>query len=84
MENEPRISAVPPGRILFWTLNPAQCAGLISGCPCRDEQRRLVAPESDEALQPPTAPLLSTASEFQKDSMPTLNWIGKEAVVTGD
>jgi len=27
------ISAVHSGRILFWMLNPARCAGLISGVP---------------------------------------------------
>ena len=29
-------STVLSGRISFWTMHPARCAGLISGCPCRD------------------------------------------------
>jgi hypothetical protein len=46
---------------------------------CKSQRNQ--TPLSNSALQPPLVPLLSSASEFQKDSMPTLNWIGKEAVV---
>jgi len=43
METGVKFSTVPPGRILFWTLNPARCAGLISGVAPRPKRRRLPA-----------------------------------------
>jgi hypothetical protein len=61
------------------------CGGKRSATPLwkLDQQSKsgVAAALSNFALQLPLAPLLSSASEFQKDSMPTLNWIGKEAVV---
>ena len=43
VENVVEFSAVPPGRIMFGALNPARCAGLISGVAPRPKRRRLPA-----------------------------------------